>query len=107
MLRSALAAAHSGRGKLILVSPFFLVVAEVLFMRLADILAHKGNKVYSIRPNSSLDEVVQMLVRHNIGSLMVCVEDDCRRMLGIITERDILRAAPRTAARSKRSKSPT
>jgi CBS domain-containing protein len=61
-------------------------------MRLADILAHKGNKVYSIRPTASLDEVVQMLVRHNIGSLMVCVEDDCRRMLGIITERDILRA---------------
>jgi CBS domain-containing protein len=35
---------------------------------------------------------VQVLVRHNIGSLMVCEEADCRRMLGIITERDILRA---------------
>ena len=48
-----------------------------------------------------------MLVRHNIGSLMVCVEEDCRRMLGIITERDIFRASPRIAARSRRSKSPT
>jgi CBS domain-containing protein len=61
-------------------------------MKLADILAHKGYKVHSIRPSASLDEVVQVLVRHNIGSLMVCPEDDCKRMLGIITERDILRA---------------
>jgi CBS domain-containing protein len=61
-------------------------------MKLADILAHKGYKVHSIRPSASLAEVVQVLVRHNIGSLMVCEEADCKRMLGIITERDILRA---------------
>jgi CBS domain-containing protein len=61
-------------------------------MKLADILAHKGHKVHSIRPTASLDEVVQVLVRHNIGSLMVCPEEDCKRVLGIITERDILRA---------------
>jgi CBS domain-containing protein len=61
-------------------------------MKLADILAHKGHKVLSTRPSASVDEVVQVLVRHNIGSLMVCEEVDCRRMLGIITERDILRA---------------
>ena len=61
-------------------------------MKLADILAHKGYKVHSIRPSASLDEAVQVLVRHNIGSLMVCEDGDCRRMLGIITERDILRA---------------
>jgi CBS domain-containing protein len=61
-------------------------------MKLADILAHKGYKVHSIRPSASLAEVVQVLVRHNIGSLMVCEDEDCKRMLGIITERDILRA---------------
>jgi CBS domain-containing protein len=61
-------------------------------MKLADILAHKGHKVHSIRPTASLDEVVQVLVRHNIGSLVVCPEEDCKRVLGIITERDILRA---------------
>jgi len=61
-------------------------------MKLADILAHKGYKVHSIRPSATLAEVVQVLVRHNIGSLMVCEEEDCKRMLGIITERDILRA---------------
>jgi CBS domain-containing protein len=61
-------------------------------MKLAEILAHKGHKVHSIRPTASLDEVVQVLVRHNIGSLMVCPEEDCKRVLGIVTERDILRA---------------
>src|SRR4029079_4886293 len=61
-------------------------------MKLADILAHKGYKVHSIRPSVSLAEVVQVMVRHNIGSLMVCAEEDCKQMLGIITERDILRA---------------
>jgi CBS domain-containing protein len=62
-------------------------------MKLADILAHKGYKVHSIGPTTTLAEVVQVLVRHNIGSLMVCADDDCKRMLGIITERDILRAS--------------
>jgi CBS domain-containing protein len=61
-------------------------------MKLADILAHKGYKVHSIGPSAALAEVVQVLVRHNVGSLMVCAEDDCKRMLGIVTERDILRA---------------
>jgi CBS domain-containing protein len=61
-------------------------------MKLADILSHKGYQVHSIRPNASLAEVVQVLVRHNIGSLMVCEDDDCKQMRGIITERDILRA---------------
>jgi CBS domain-containing protein len=61
-------------------------------MKLADILAHKGYKVHSIRPTATLAEVVQMLVRHNIGALMVCDNEDCRHMRGIVTERDILRA---------------
>ena len=61
-------------------------------MKLADILSHKGSKVHSIDPGASLAEAVQTLVRHNIGSLMVCKDNDCTRMLGIITERDILRA---------------
>ncbi len=61
-------------------------------MRLSDILAGKGNQVHSIRPMASLADVVQMLVHHNCGSLMVCEDASCTRMLGIITERDILRA---------------
>jgi CBS domain-containing protein len=58
-------------------------------MTLQDILRVKGSHVHSISPDATLDDVVQTLVRFNCGSLVVCRE---RRMVGIITERDILRA---------------
>ncbi len=42
-----------------------------------------------------MDEVVDTLVRHNCGSLVVCEAADRARgrLLGIITERDLLKAA--------------
>jgi CBS domain-containing protein len=61
-------------------------------MTLREILRVKGSKVFTIHPQATLDEVVQKLVRHNIGSLVVCEDDDLREAVGIITERDILRA---------------
>jgi len=63
-------------------------------MTLQEILRSKGTKVHSIDPQASLEDVVQKLVKHNCGSLVVCAAGDCEngRMLGIITERDILRA---------------
>lgn len=64
-------------------------------MQLAQILRVKGSHVYTIRPEASLDEAVQKLVEYNVGSLVVvqggfAARD--RRMIGILTERDILRA---------------
>ncbi|MGE3405481.1 MAG: CBS domain-containing protein [Pirellulales bacterium] len=61
-------------------------------MTLADILRNKGNNVLTIGPNATLDDVVQSLVQNNCGSLVVVEGNSNRRMLGIITERDILRA---------------
>ncbi len=61
-----------------------------MFVR--DILHAKGSEVYGIDPASTADEAVQQLVRYNIGSLVVFVTGRHRRMVGIITERDILRA---------------
>jgi len=64
-------------------------------MFLEEFLRQKGRLVHSIEPQASLDDVVQKLVRHNCGSLVVCDPGDgpdCTRMAGIITERDILRA---------------
>jgi CBS domain-containing protein len=61
-------------------------------MSLQQILQHKGSRVLSISPRATLADVVQKLVKHNCGSLVVCEEEDCTKMLGIITERDILRA---------------
>ena len=61
-------------------------------MLLQEILRHKGVVVHSIRPDATLDDVAQTLVRHNCGSLIVSDSDSSMIMLGIITERDLLRA---------------
>jgi CBS domain-containing protein len=61
-------------------------------MFLRDILNAKGSVVHTIDAAASLEEVVQQLVRHNCGSLVVYDESSSQRMVGIITERDILRA---------------
>lgn len=57
-------------------------------MKTKDILQVKGSQVHSVSPRVSLDQVVQTLVVHNCGSLMVMDGPKC---CGIITERDILR----------------
>lgn len=64
-------------------------------MTLYDILRTKGSAVHTIGPNATLEEATEELVRHNIGSLVVCDRDlsEGERLLGIITERDIIRFA--------------
>lgn len=58
-------------------------------MLVQDILRVKGSRVHNIGPEVSVDDAVQTLVRNNVGSLVVCESD--YRMLGIVSERDILR----------------
>lgn len=57
-------------------------------MQLKDILDAKGRTVYTISPDATLADVVEKLVHHNCGSLVVCEQGE---VVGIITERDILR----------------
>jgi CBS domain-containing protein len=61
-------------------------------MTLAEILKVKGTVVYTIVPELLLDEAIREMVRHNVGSLLVCSRDvaEGERLLGIITERDII-----------------
>ena len=61
-------------------------------MTLDDILRTKGADVFKTTPDTTLHEVVDQLVARNCGSLVVCDPDQPTRMVGIITERDILRA---------------
>jgi CBS domain-containing protein len=60
-------------------------------MRLRDILDQKSHEVRTIQSSASCDDVVTELVRFNIGSLIVCDKPN-GSVLGIITERDILKA---------------
>jgi len=62
-------------------------------MHVRDILSDKGQIVHSCAPDDTLADVAQLMVGHNIGSLVVKQDDD---MVGIITERDILRASAAT-----------
>lgn len=62
-------------------------------MLVRDILLDKGREVFSCTPENTLAEVVDLLVARNCGSLVVCEQD---RMVGIITERDILQAVAQT-----------
>jgi CBS domain-containing protein len=60
-------------------------------MLLSDVLREKSKEVHTISSNASVDDVVTELVRFNIGSLLVR-DSPGGPILGIITERDILRA---------------
>lgn len=58
-------------------------------MLVRDILRTKGAQVLTTTPQASLADVIDMMVKHNCGSLVVCEEG---KMVGIISERDVLRA---------------
>ena len=60
-------------------------------MILQEILVQKGSEVYSTGPETRLDDVVCSMVEKNCGSLVVRDENDAQAMVGIVTERDILR----------------
>lgn len=60
-------------------------------MRLRDILDQKSHEVRTIASRATCDDVVTDLVLHNIGSLIVRDAPD-GPVLGIITERDVLKA---------------
>ena len=62
-------------------------------MKLYEILDNKGSSVFCIHPQATLAEMAECLVAHNCGSLVVKEAD---RMVGIITERDILKAVVST-----------
>lgn len=58
-------------------------------MRVYEILQSKGYTVYQILPSATLADAVERLVHFNCGSLLV---SEAELIVGIITERDILKA---------------
>lgn len=59
-------------------------------MTVSTILADKGRDIVTIEPGTSLAEAVQLLAAKRIGSALVLGAD--RRLIGIISERDVVRA---------------
>jgi CBS domain-containing protein len=62
---------------------------EAKTMKIKDILKEKGAEVATIGAEKTICDAVKALVEENIGSLLVLDEEDA--VVGIITERDILR----------------
>jgi CBS domain-containing protein len=54
-----------------------------------DILKAKGNQVWTISPNTSVLQALELMADKNVGALLV-VQDD--RVAGIISERDFARS---------------
>lgn len=58
-------------------------------MKVRDILHHKGTVVHTIGPDATIQHAMETLLEHRIGSLVVC--NDTGNVVGIMTERDVLR----------------
>lgn len=56
--------------------------------QIRDILNHKGNNVWTIAPDATVFEAIQMMADKNIGALLV-IEGE--KLIGIISERDYTR----------------
>ena len=59
-------------------------------MTIARILAAKGRDVVTTQPNRTLAEVAEVLVAKNIGAIVIA--DVQGRVIGILSERDIVHA---------------
>lgn len=58
-------------------------------MRIADLLRHKGSEVATVPPGISVAGLLEDLARHNVGAMVVC--DDSGALVGIVSERDVVR----------------
>jgi CBS domain-containing protein len=59
-------------------------------MTVSIILAKKGCEVVTIEPNANLAAAVELLAKKRIGAVVIVGAD--RRVVGILSERDIVRA---------------
>ncbi len=60
-------------------------------MFVSDILAEKGGLVFTVTPGTTVDQIARQLSTRRIGSVLVV--DRLDRVVGIVSERDIVRAA--------------
>ncbi len=58
-------------------------------MRISDILRSKGNSVSTVRPDATVRQLLEALAAANIGALVV--SEDGETILGIVSERDVVR----------------
>ncbi len=62
------------------------------------ILKHKGHQVTTIDPTATIARVVDVLAEHRIGAVLVI--DRADQLLGIVSERDIVRSLAANGVRT-------
>ena len=67
-------------------------------MTIAAILKHKGHNVVTIDPTATVPEIAAQLAEHKIGAVLVM--DRAEQILGIVSERDIVRSVAINGART-------
>lgn len=61
-------------------------------MRIADVLRNKGAAVVTVAPGATVTGLIAALAEHNVGALPVL---DGERLVGIVSERDVVRGIHR------------
>ncbi|MBS3916842.1 MAG: CBS domain-containing protein [Sulfuritalea sp.] len=64
-------------------------------MQVSEILAVKGQALYTIGPNKTLADAVAIMTEQDVGSLVIF---DAGRMVGMLTFREVLKAAHASGA---------
>jgi CBS domain-containing protein len=64
-------------------------------MKVGEFLKHSRQQLVMCRPDYSLGNVARLMYAHGVGAMPVC-EPGSRNMVGIISERDLVRAFART-----------
>jgi CBS domain-containing protein len=65
---------------------------------IAAILKHKGYQVTTVSPTLSIERVTSVLAEHRIGAVLVV--DNAGQLLGIVSERDIVRCLAANGTRT-------
>ena len=58
-------------------------------MKVQAMLAQKGDKIITVRPDATIETAIRLLKMEGIGALVV--SDDGRHVQGILSERDVVR----------------
>lgn len=58
-----------------------------------DLIKTKGNEVWSVSPDSTMIDALNLLAKKDVGALMVTKDG---KMVGIVSERDFVRAIAKT-----------
>jgi CBS domain-containing protein len=67
--------------------------------KIKDVLEEKASEVIGVKPSSTVYDAIHQMVNHNIGAVLVVSEDE--KLVGIFTERDILKECVRRSDRLK------